>query len=315
MAAGASESLATARSARRDVLQELTHGLRAELVRRGEFLPSAWVEEAADDLHAGRLEGWVLAGDPPGGIGFFSRRARRAYVHVHITEGPEATARAARLLGSVVDRLPPDVGRADAGVTGLTDGEEDSLGRLVAHWPGYSILERRALVRSLTGAPEPAEQWDGTGLERRPVREVPLEAIAALDWSGFHGTPDESIVAETEAEDRQILSEILEGRLGRFLDQASIALFDPDGRAVGLLLTAEITPRRGAFLDLVVHPSLRRRGIGRLLLGFGLRATRGLGYSEAALWVTTTNLPALALYSSAGFQPERRAMIYRFVRS
>ena len=147
-----------------------------------------------------------------------------------------------------------------------------------------------------------------------PVREIPIDALAALDWAGFHGTPDESLIAETVEEDQEVLGDILGGRLGRFLDEASTALVSPEGHLAGAILTAEQSPRRIVLLDVIVHPGWRRRGLGVFLLRFALRAAAALGYAECRLWVTETNEPARRLYEREGFVPADRAIVYRFSR-
>src|SRR5215469_4635881 len=90
--------LVAATDVRLDDLQELTHALRADLLARGEFLPSSWVEESAAQLRSGELQGWVLAGSPPAGLAFASPRAQRAYGHVHLPPGTTAGPRLALLL-------------------------------------------------------------------------------------------------------------------------------------------------------------------------------------------------------------------------
>jgi ribosomal protein S18 acetylase RimI-like enzyme len=303
-----------ASTAASDELAELTYALRAELLRRGEFLPSAWVEEAAGDLRAGRLAGWVLGTRPPNALAFYSPRGRRAYAHAHISPGPDPVGRSARLLQRLVAELPPGIRRVDSGLTGLDEAGEAELAERVGAWPGFSILGRRAMDVVLDGRPRGGPPTAPDGIQRLRVRDVPLDAIAALDWLGFQGTPDESLVAETVEDDRNIVSEIVEGRLGLFLDDASTALVTTSGHLVGILLTAEQSPRRCVFHDLVVHPAHRRKGLGDYLVEFGFRAARALGYSEVRLWVTESNAPARALYDRHGFRPALGTLIYRFSR-
>jgi ribosomal protein S18 acetylase RimI-like enzyme len=309
-----STELRSARTARPDELLELTHGVRTELLHRAEFLPASWVEEAATDLLAGRLVGWVLPVGEPAGLAFYSRRPHRAYAHVHLDPGPDGVDRARRLLAHVWASLPAEIEKADAGVTGLTESEETELAAIVRRWSGTTTLERLDMERRTAPmVPVPAEP---DGPERRvPIAEIPLAALAQLDWAAFHGTPDESLIADTIEDDQRILSDIVAGHLGRFLPEASMALVDAEDHLVGALLTAEQSPRRAVFLDLVVHPAARRRGLGSRLVRFGLRAASALGYGQVGLWVTASNEPARALYDAHGFRPERRAVIYRFNRA
>ena len=314
MAGGDATQPRPATTARSDELAELTHALRADLLRRGEFLPPSWVEEAAEDLRSGRLTGWVLGGRGPNAVAFYSVRGPRAYGHVHAEPGPGAVDRAARLVEQVVGSLPAEIGRSDIGVTGLAEAEEAELADRIRHRDGFSVLERLAMDRSLEGIESTPPPTPPAGIRRLAVPDVPLDALAALDWLGFQGTADESLVAETVEGDQEVLGEIVAGRLGRFLSEASTALVTDPGHLVGVLLTAEQSPRRAVFLDLVVHPAHRRKGIGTYLMEFGLRATRALGYTEVRLWVTEANTPARTLYERHGFHTKLRALIYRYAR-
>ncbi len=314
MAGGSGAVPRPATLARPDALVELTHALRADLLRRGEFLPSSWVEEAAADLRAGRLIGWVLGEPAPTTLAFYSMRGPRAYAHIHVEPGPDAVDRTSQLIDQLIAALPREVARSDIGVTGLGEPEETSLAERVRHRDGFSVLERLAMDFTFRTGESAAPPAVPEGIQRLRVPDVPLDAIAALDWLAFQGTADESLVPETVQADREVLSEIVGGRLGRFLDEASTALVTPAGHLVGVLMSAEQSPRRAVFLDLVVHPAHRRRGIGAYLLEFGLRATRALGYSEVRLWVTAANTPARTLYERHGFQTTLRAYIYRFAR-
>ena len=307
---GAGGPLVAAAAVRLDDLQELTHGLRADLVQRGEFLPSSWVEEAAAQLRSGELQGWVLTGPPASGLAFLSPRARRAYGHVHVPPGPDGLARVHRLmepLRTVAASVPRP--RIDVGVTGLDAPGEEAL---AAHVPaGESLLFRDCLEWTLPpappSAPEPPAGWRAGG-----IGDVPLSQLARVDWAAFQGTPDASLVADTVEDDERVLREIRENRLGRFLPEASTVLFDPTGTVTAFLMTAEQTPRRAIFLDLVVRTDARRRGVGRYLLTWGARALAALGYESVRLWVSESNEAARRLYASIGFVPHSRAVIYRF---
>lgn len=302
-----------ARSARRDELLELTHEVRKALVRKGEFLPSGWEEEAAGDLVEGRFEGWLLP--EAAGLAFYSVRPHRAYGHVHVGPGAEAVARAERLARTVIEHLPEAVARIDIGVSGLAPEEERALAGRLELLGGASTLSRLALeLPGLPTAAGPAPLSPPAGLELVPVASVPTSALAELDWRGFRGTSDENLAADTLEEDRRGIEEIISGRLGRFLDEASTAVLEADGRLVAAMLVSEQSPQLATFLDLVVDPERRRRGIGRFLLRWGLRALAALGYSTARLWVTESNAPARRLYETLGFRPVATALIYRWAR-
>ena len=65
-------------------------------------------------------------------------------------------------------------------------------------------------------------------------------------------------------------------------------------------------------MNLAVAPGQRRRGLGRWLLGFGMRRAARAGARRALLEVRRTNAAAVALYESLGFR--RTGMRPRYYR-
>jgi len=62
-------------------------------------------------------------------------------------------------------------------------------------------------------------------------------------------------------------------------------------------------PPAPAFLGgMWVHPSFRRRGIGRILVERGLEFLRSVGQCQVSLWVTSVHADALSFYRRLGFQ-------------
>ncbi|MCI4362487.1 MAG: GNAT family N-acetyltransferase [Thermoplasmata archaeon] len=298
-----------AKESRPDVLLELVQGVRKALALRGEVIASTWVEDAARELKAGRQLGWTI-GD--GAIAFVSDRPARTFGHVHVEEGEERLARAETLLAVLVAHLEPGTRRLDAGVSGITDEEETTLAERFLRVEGASILRRARMERPVPRPlPGPGLE-DPVGVARVSPHAIPVDALAELDWRSFRGTPDENLVADTPEENRHTIADVLDGRLGRFLEEASTALVQDDGALVGALLTAEHDPRTAVFLDLLVEPSHRRKGLGKFLVLWGLRALTALGFSTARLWVTETNQPAWLLYTSVGFEVVGRSRIFRY---
>jgi ribosomal protein S18 acetylase RimI-like enzyme len=297
-----------------DVLLELTHDIRGALVDRGDFVPRGWVEEGAEELKAGELTGWFV-GEPgqPRGMVLCRVRGLRAFGHVHLGSSGVDAPLAVHLMEATTAQLPPEVRRADFGVTGLPPEVEDSVSEQVGLLPGFHTILRHELARKV------AEEEDRSlerpeGIRLYPVRSIPRRALADLDWRGFHDTPDEGLVADDVAGAERFLGQILDSQAGRFLDEASTTLVTEAGALVGLLLTAEQSPREAAFLDLVIEPAERRRRLGEYLLRWGIRALWALGYEVARLWVTEGNVAARSLYRKVGFATRRTARIYRFTR-
>lgn len=301
---------------REEELLEAVHLLGKELSRRGETLAASWSEETCRELASGGLTGFILpdaAGAPS--IGFYSLRPRRAYAHVHVPDGPGAETRALALLHALVGSLPSAIGRADIGLSGLSDDREGAIARRAVRELGGTLLERRALERSLGSVDDETPPSPIDGARSVPTRSIPIDSLAELDWRSFRGTPDEQLVADSLEEDRRGLLDLLAGRLGRFLDEASEAFVTSEGVLVGATLVAEQTPQRAIVLDLVVDPSWRRRGVGRFLLRRVFRGLRALGFSSVRLWVTESNRPADLLYVSMDFREVGTARIYRWRRT
>lgn len=296
-----------------DLLLELLYDVRRALEQRGEAPRGEWIEETAAELRSGRMPGWFYPPQDGGGISFYSGRAARAYGHVHVAGAPGAGERAERLMRAMARGLPGAYAHLDVGVTGLPPEEEASLDAALAKRPEVERIERWAMDREIGPADGQGPRTPPPGLRSVAVREVTLEALVDLDLRAFQGTVDESLLGSDPDEYRRIFTELLDGRLGPFLDAGSVAVVDEPGtRLVAALLTAERSPRQAIFLDVMVDPGHRRAGIGRWLVEWGCRALWALGYASVRLWVTRTNAPARALYERSGFRRVATAAIYRW---
>lgn len=298
-----------------DELLEIVQSLKHELARREETVAGDWVEESATELRSGRKVGWYYPLAEGAGIGFYARRGPDAFGHVHVVAGAAAVERATRLATTLLDALPPDLVAIDLGFTGLLPEQERVVTARLAARPGSTVIERDRMERDL-GPPDPENPPRlMEGLVLMPVRSVTLESLAELDRKAFVGTQDELLVGRTTSDYATVLQSILDGRLGRFLDEASTTLLDEDPpRLIGALLSAEQSPRCAVFVEFIVDPAERRRGYGRFLFRWGLRALWALGYGSVRLWVTSTNQPARRLYEEFGFRVTATATIYRWER-
>lgn len=294
-------------------LLELTASLRRALRDRGEHLPREWPEEAVTDLRRGTLEGVVLrTGAEALALGILSTRPHRAFGQVHLAAASGRVALARSTLEALVARAPSGTARVDFGLTGLSTAEEEALAGALGRVAGFESLRRFGLFRPLQLDHPPEAGSPPAGYRFVPVGESTAEALARLDWEAFHGSPDAAFISDTVEGNLRLVRGILAGQLGRFLEEASSALLAPDGKLAAFVLTVEESPRVGVFVDLAVDPAERRHGLGRALLGRGLRALVALGHTGARLWVTETNTPARALYAASGFQLDSTAYVYRW---
>ncbi len=304
------------RSAPGAELEEVVHDVARELLLRDEAPAGRWVEETVAELRSGAKAGWWYPPAAGGGLAFRSQRGTVAFGHVHVVAGTDALARALALSRVLLETLPDPVRSISVGFTGLSADEETQLSRELAGRPGSRVIPRYAMER-------PLRSRDGEGLPPAPdalalvpVGEVTADALAHLDQRAFRGTTDELLIGTDLDDYRRTLGAILDGSVGRFLDEASTTLYRPDPPLLaGAILTCEKTPRRAAFQDLMVDPERRDRGYGAYLLHWGLRALWALGYERVRLWVSADNLAARRLYDAVGFSTTQTAVIYRWDRS
>ncbi|RMG02120.1 MAG: ribosomal-protein-alanine N-acetyltransferase [Nitrospirae bacterium] len=76
---------------------------------------------------------------------------------------------------------------------------------------------------------------------------------------------------------------------------------DADGDVIGYICSSFVLDE-GHLLTFGVSPLWRRRGVGRRLLWYVLQLMRSRGVKRFYLEVRPSNLPALRLYESEGFQ-------------
>ncbi len=305
-----------ATSASADDLLDLFQAIRRELKLREEVPSGEWVERSALEARAGTRPAWY---DPPseggGGLAVYTRRETKAWAHVHSSAGPAAEERASRLATTQLESLPPEVRSVALGFSGFDLEQERRVAHALAARFGAQVVERYQMERRLRPDP-PAEVPEvPSGVRLIPVRDATLEAVADLDARAFRNTLDDLVVGGSLPHYADMIQSLLDSQMGRFLDEASTLLLQPEPlRLVGGVLCAETSPREAVIQDLMVEPERRGHGDGRFLLRWGLRALHALGYSSATLWVTEANRPALQLYESEGFLRTASTVIFHWGR-
>ncbi len=82
------------------------------------------------------------------------------------------------------------------------------------------------------------------------------------------------------------------------------------GRVVGYAISLIRCGSVGHLVSIAVHPSFRRRGIGRLLLKESIERLKRKGVRGVRLEVRVSNSPAISLYHSYGFRVVGRIRKY-----
>lgn len=95
-------------------------------------------------------------------------------------------------------------------------------------------------------------------------------------------------------------------------NELSLWLVALDGDTVAGYIGSQSVMGESDMMNVAVHPSYRRQGIGEALVTELIKKLRQLGNYSLALEVRVSNQPAIALYEKLGFaQVGRRPNYYR----
>ncbi len=276
--------------------------------RRRAGLPEVLVLSALTEALTSRQARVLVAveGDAPVGVVVFSRQEQEGRIHLlyalpihpaalplllEHAEAELARSGALRTLSATLPLLP-----------------ETNL-EAVFRARGYRVGVRARMCLTLAGqalAPEPPPGYRLIPWEAGHQEEaVALLAQARTDawlYPEFSG----------RAGARRLLEGAVSGRFGRFEARLSTMALAGE-RLVGLSLALwhPVLPQEGFLLDLYVAPPHRRLGLGRALVLATAEAFREAGAARLGLSVTLSNLPAVRLYQSLGFQVEHRFAVFR----
>ncbi len=141
-----------------------------------------------------------------------------------------------------------------------------------------------------------------------PWREKHQEEIARLVSAAYRGHIDSEINDQyrTIPGARQFLSNIIKfPGCGRFSPFASIVAIDEHtGRVCGVCLGSLIAIHSGHVTQLCVLPAIRGARLGYQLLRESLLRFAELGCRSVSLTVTESNVDAIRLYESIGFESQ-----------
>jgi len=183
----------------------------------------------------------------------------------------------------------------------------------------YARNDQRAIFRLNPLACEQDIAWLGqrgyARIEPTAVMTARLPGEATEECGGiaFADEPHEAWLAGFAAGNRYgpAVRPTLEKMLAAIRPAAIYATLSEGGAACGYGLAVIERGRVGLF-DILIEEPVRRRGLGRRLVSAMLRAASEAGACGAYLQVLQTNVPAIALYRSLGF--ERRYDYVYFVR-
>ncbi|NPB06006.1 MAG: GNAT family N-acetyltransferase [Aquificae bacterium] len=141
-------------------------------------------------------------------------------------------------------------------------------------------------------------------LTLKPVRKEELNKLAELYLKAYEGLES---YAYTHPSDALAYMEWLYRR-----DPEGFLVLKDGERPVGFVaadanwFSKRARKRVGAVHELVVDPSYRGRGLGKMLLKKALEYFKSKGLDEAELWVGDENERAISLYRKEGFKEEGR---------
>ena len=85
------------------------------------------------------------------------------------------------------------------------------------------------------------------------------------------------------------------------IDQKTFLVAEKDGTVVGYII-ASADRDRGHIISIAIHPSERRKEIGRALMGEMLKILEDIGVATVRLEVRKSNIEAQKLYELLGFK-------------
>ncbi|MFH8370549.1 GNAT family N-acetyltransferase [Streptomyces sp. NPDC018031] len=260
-----------------------------------------WQDDGAPmQLHPGDL-GWFWrsgAETTAAAVRTWSRDGRT--LAVGLLDGPGllrlTIAPDARRDAELARRLVEDVTRPERGV--LPEGKanvEAPTGALVHDLlfaSGWNADEPWTPLRR--GLAEPVEN---PGMRIEVVGPEKARAFAAVLRAAFHGSTftDERWHAMAAG--------------SPYADARCLLAYDDRGNAVAAVTVWSAGPGRPGLLEpMGVHREHRRRGYGKAITMAAAAALRELGSSSATVCTPSSNVGAVATYTSAGFQrcPEMR---------
>jgi GNAT superfamily N-acetyltransferase len=123
-------------------------------------------------------------------------------------------------------------------------------------------------------------------------------ALGPLMLAAYRGTVDDE--GESESDAAAEVENVVSGEYGRFLLDCSFVVEDGVGRPIGASMVT-LSESKPLLAQVVVHPDMKRRGVGTSLIAANGNALLAVEHSTLDLFVTEANEPAINLYRKLGF--------------
>lgn len=238
-----------------------------------------------DQLQAGELRA-VIARSPEGAATAVVNE-RGTWRQVVAAHGPES----ALLLGVAELRASSDGLIWDEGALGIAAEKLDAL--------GFRLLLRQVFTQELARVPAADALPDDLevlplGPETRAEARALFARTHAMSVEGLYATlPDAPSVARCEAAFDQYLS----GQLGAPAPSACVVV-RTGGKVVGVICCAATeTPGTAILLGLAVDPTVRGRGLSRVLVRRAQHALKASGFQRMLFLTTDRNAPVHRLFT------------------
>jgi ribosomal protein S18 acetylase RimI-like enzyme len=171
---------------------------------------------------------------------------------------------------------------------------------------GFQVFRRLFMVQQLKSLWNHPSVQLPQGLELRPWREDDLAAAGLLISEAYRNHPDSVIndqYRSLHGSQRFLHNIVRYSGCGTFSPQVSHVVVNRATREmVALVLGSRVSPQSGHITQLCVHPNYRRAGMARMLLSVAAFHFVRHGATEISLTVTESNVQAIDLYMSEGYE-------------
>lgn len=170
---------------------------------------------------------------------------------------------------------------------------------------GFHVYRRLFMMQSLNTLQGEIHPVLPRELELRPWREDDLAAAGRLISEAYADHPDSLIndqYRSPQGSMRFLHNIVRYAGCGTFSPHVSHILWDRGTREMaGVVLGSRVSAQSGHITQICVRPRYRRCGLGRMLLHVAAAEFWRLGVSEISLTVTESNIKAVGLYQSEGY--------------